>query len=104
MPIDRFFELNVILVHRIITTTFQDGCDLGTYIIERSDSTDHKDFIEQTWEYLLEKDLSFAVTDRDGNIVGVSINKDGLDLPKIKIKNSLGVILEFLDSIEKNIL
>lgn len=75
------------------------------YLAEHSDYNDHKDFIEQTWEYLLEKDLSFAVTDAtNGNIVGVSINKDGQDLPKVVIINSLGVILKFLESIEKPVL
>ncbi|XP_037039356.1 bacitracin synthase 1-like isoform X2 [Bradysia coprophila] len=88
----------------IITTTFHDGCDLGTYIMERSDAIDHKDFVEQTWDFLIEKDLSFAVMDSDGNIVGVSINKDGQDLPKIKILHSLGIILQFLDSLEKPVL
>ncbi|KAG4078429.1 hypothetical protein HA402_013140 [Bradysia odoriphaga] len=88
----------------IITTTFHDEWDLGTYIMESSNAIDHKDFVEQTWDYLIEKDLSFAVTDRDGNIVGVSINKDGQDLPKIKILNSLGIILQFLDSLEKPVL
>lgn len=74
---------------------------MGAYVLDRFDYIDPKDFVEQTWEYLIEKDLSFAVTDRDGNIVGVSINKDGEDMPEINIVNSLGIILEFFDSIEK---
>ncbi len=73
-------------------------------MIERANQNDHRDFVEQTWEYLLDKDLSFAITDRDGIIVGISINKDGHDMPKTNIIYSLGVILEFLDSIEKPIL
>lgn len=72
--------------------------------MERADNSDNKEFVEQMWEYILEKDLSFAVTDREGNIVGINLNKDGQDPPKITMTNSLNVILEFLDSIEKPVL
>lgn len=68
--------------------------------MERSHHNDQKDYIEQIWEYILEKDLSFAVTDRDGNIVGICLNKDGQDQPKTMITNPFGIIVDFLDSIE----
>lgn len=88
----------------IITTTYHEKWDLGSYLAEMSNHNDHKDFIEQTWEYIVEKDLSFAVTDSNGDIVGVSINKDGQDTPNLQIPNSLGVILKFLHSVEKPVL
>lgn len=62
---------------------------------------DYKEFIEKIWDYLLEKDLSFVVTDLVGNIVGISLNVDGQDPPKITIKNSVEILLDFLFSIEK---
>lgn len=84
--------------------TFQEKLELGTYLIESFDFNDQKLLIEQVWDYLLETDLSFAITDSDNDIVGISLNVDGQDQPKISISNGLGIILEFINSIEKPVL
>lgn len=85
-----------------MSTTFAEKSDLLTYLI--TNDNDQKDFIEQSWDYLLEKDLSFVVTDRDGDIVGISLNIDGQDPPEVTTSAELGVIIEFLDSVEKPVL
>lgn len=87
-----------------MTTTFSEKLDLGIYLSAQSYYDNYKQLIEQSWNYILEKNLSFAVTDRNGDIVGISLNIDGQDPPHFTINDSLGVILEFLDSIEKPIL
>lgn len=87
-----------------MTTTFSEKMDLGAYLSAQSYYNDYKELITQSWDYLLEKNLSFAVTDRKGDIVGTSLNIDGQDQPNVTINGSLAIILEFLDSIEKPIL
>lgn len=87
-----------------MATSFHDKSDLGFYLKERLMLNDEKEFIERTWDYLLEKDLSFAVTDRDNNIVGFSLNTDGQDPPKISIANAFGITLELVDSAQKYVL
>lgn len=72
--------------------------------MECFDINDQKLLIEQVWDYLLETDLSFAITDRDNDIVGISLNVDGQDQPKISISNGLGIIVEFMNSIERPVL
>lgn len=84
--------------------TFHEKLELGTYLMECVDINDQKLLIEQVWDYLLETDLSFAITDRDNDIVGISLNVDGQDQPKISISNGLGIIVEFMNSIERPVL
>ncbi len=85
-----------------MTTSFYEKSDLGIHL------ADHRDeqivFIDLVWDYLLEKDISFIVTDCDCNVVGISLNVDGQYPPDFEMNNTLGIIVRFMNSIEKPIL
>lgn len=85
--------------------TFYDKFDLIPHLMVQTHRDDIEEAIGQIWEYLLEKDLSFAVTDFDDDIVGVSLNTDGQDPPNLTLNTDfLHYIFGFLISIETPVL
>ncbi|KAJ8964558.1 hypothetical protein NQ314_004860 [Rhamnusium bicolor] len=62
--------------------------------------SDYKELVTTLWEPVLEKNLSFIVKSEIGKIVGVALNFDARDEPKVKIQSKLNVVFEFLETIE----
>lgn len=56
------------------------------------------------YDAALKQELSFMVKNKNGELVGVALNFDAEERPEVKTNNPLGIIFEFLDSIEKPIL
>lgn len=69
-----------------------------------SNPNDQKEFIELVWDQLLTFDVSFVITDHDGDVVGISINQDGQDQLSFMLNSSLSTIYYFLVSIESPVL
>lgn len=58
-------------------------------------------FLQDIWDDLVEKDLSFVVVDRNTNrIIGTALNFDARNEPEVEVKSKLIIIFEFLEFIE----
>jgi AMP-binding enzyme C-terminal domain/Phosphopantetheine attachment site len=64
----------------------------------------YKEIIGEMWNKLVEQGFSFMVKNKNGDLIGVSLNLDATDEPEIKAVNNLRTILDFVDSLEKPIL
>lgn len=87
----------------MITTSFFEKGDLEQFIKNDILITDYADILDEIWEVLVSKDLSFVVKDANGRSVGVSLNFDARDEPKVPAHSKLIVIFEFLEFIENPI-
>lgn len=58
-------------------------------------------FLQDIWDDLVEKDLSFVVVDRNTNrIIGTALNFDARNEPEVEVKSKLIIVFEFLEFIE----
>lgn len=84
----------------IITTSFYEKADIEQYIKDDILRTDYADILEQIWEVLVSKDLSFIIKDSYGRSVGVALNFDAYDEPEVQVNSKLIVVFEFLEYLE----
>lgn len=84
----------------IITTSFYEKADIEQFIKNEIKRSDYSDILEDIWNDLLEKELSFAVFDQNGRMVGVSLNFDAHDEPPVTVKSKLIYVFEFLEYLE----
>jgi hypothetical protein len=84
----------------IITTSFFEKADLEQYIKDDILRTDYADILQDIWEVLVEKDLSFVIKDNHGRSVGVALNFDAHDEPEVQVNSKLIVVFEFLEFLE----
>lgn len=84
----------------IITTSFFEKADLEQYIKNDILRTDYADILQDIWEVLVEKDLSFIIKDKNGRSVGVALNFDAHDEPAVQVNSKLIVVFEFLEFLE----
>lgn len=84
----------------IITTSFFEKADLEQYIKDEILRTDYADILQDIWEILVEKNLSFIIKDKNGRSVGVALNFDAHDEPAVQVNSKLIVVFEFLEFLE----
>lgn len=84
----------------IITTSFFEKADLEQYIKDEILRTDYADILQDIWQVLVEKDLSFVIKDNNGRSVGVALNFDAHDEPEVQVNSKLIVVFEFLEFLE----
>jgi hypothetical protein len=84
----------------IITTSFFEKADLEQYIKNDILRTDYADILQDIWQVLVEKDLSFVIKDNNGRSVGVALNFDAHDEPEVQVNSKLIVVFEFLEFLE----
>ncbi|KAL9694360.1 hypothetical protein quinque_013645 [Culex quinquefasciatus] len=87
----------------ILTYSFYEKADLERWIKPLIKEQDYRDILEDIWDVLIEKQLSFVIKDRSGKSVGVSLNFDAYDEPEPELTNNLVIIFEFLEYVEKPI-
>lgn len=83
-----------------MTTSFYEKADLENWLKPNILYTDYGDLFESIFEALIEKGLSFIVTDASGRMVGVSLNLDAHDEPQVEITSQLVKVFEFLEFVE----
>ncbi|KAJ6640252.1 Mycosubtilin synthase subunit C [Pseudolycoriella hygida] len=84
----------------IITSSFFEKADLEQWLKPNILFTDYGDIIEELWERIVEKDLSFVVKDEDNQIIGVALNFDARDEPELTVTSKLIIVFEFLEHVE----
>ncbi|XP_058813264.1 beta-alanyl-bioamine nonribosomal peptide synthetase ebony [Topomyia yanbarensis] len=87
----------------ILTYSFYEKADLERWIKPLIKEQDYRDILEDIWDVLIEKQLSFVIKDASGKSVGVSLNFDAYDEPEPEMVNNLVIIFEFLEYVEKPI-
>lgn len=87
-------------VCKMIATSFYEKADLEQWIKQDISIDDYDKLIHKAWDALIEKDLSFVVCDKNGELIAVALNFDAHDEPEIEIHSRIAVILEFLEFIE----
>lgn len=70
-------------------------------MIANTKYTDNRDIVEQTWEYILEKDISYAIADTSNNLIGIALNFDFFDEPKITLNTKLMIIFDIIESLKQ---
>ncbi|XP_026670052.1 uncharacterized protein LOC108625792 isoform X2 [Ceratina calcarata] len=84
---------------KIITEGF--CCCGGTCLIPGVTREDYRILMEQLWNPLVEQNLSFlAKSSRDGRTIGIGINFDLWDMPKLILDSKLRIIFDFLEQLE----
>ena len=63
-------------------------------------NNDYRDILEEIWDALVEKDLSFIVKDNNGKSLGVALNFDAHDEPAVDVNNKLILVFELLEFLE----
>lgn len=89
--------------YSILTYSFYEKADLERWIKPLIKEQDYRDILEDIWDVLIEKQLSFVIKDPSGKSVGVSLNFDAYDEPEPELTNNLVIIFEFLEYVEKPI-
>lgn len=57
--------------------------------------------LQDIWNDLVEKDLSFVVYDRNTNrVIGTALNFDARNEPEVDVKSKLIIVFEFLEYVE----
>ncbi|XP_017781120.1 PREDICTED: uncharacterized protein LOC108565946 [Nicrophorus vespilloides] len=88
-------------VLKIVSSSFYQKGDLEQWLKPDIYEFEYLELMGKFWAPLVEKDLSFVViSTKTGNVIGVSLNFDALDEPKVEITSKLVVIFEFLETIE----
>lgn len=87
----------------ILTYSFYEKADLERWIKPLIKEQDYRDILEDIWDVLIEKRLSFVIKDPSGKSVGVSLNFDAYDEPEPELTNNLVIVFEFLEYVEKPI-
>ncbi|XP_067618590.1 beta-alanyl-bioamine nonribosomal peptide synthetase ebony [Eurosta solidaginis] len=85
----------------IIVDSFYGKADLEQWLKPDILPNDYSDLINDIWDALVEKNLSFIVRDRRTNrIIGTALNFDARDEPEVEVKSKLIIVFEFLEFIE----
>lgn len=84
----------------IICTSFIEKAELEQQLKPNLNFKDYSDLIEGIWNPLVEKGYSFVIEDKNGKIVGISLNFDANDEPPIPSCGMLDIIFEFLEKLE----
>ncbi|KAG4065477.1 hypothetical protein HA402_009038 [Bradysia odoriphaga] len=84
----------------IITSSFFEKADLEQWLKPDILFTDYGDIIEEIWELMVEKDLSFVVKDENNQIIGVALNFDARDEPELTVTSKMIIVFEFLEHVE----
>ncbi|GAB0092883.1 uncharacterized protein DMENIID0001_079320 [Sergentomyia squamirostris] len=87
-------------VIEIITASFYEKADLEQWLKPSVLRTDYRDILDLIWDVMVEKDLSFVVTDEHNQTVGVTLNFDARDEPEVAVTNVLVIVFEFLEFVE----
>ncbi|KAK9889547.1 hypothetical protein WA026_006902 [Henosepilachna vigintioctopunctata] len=85
---------------KMITDSFYKKADLEQWVLSEISENDYLDYMNDLWEPLVEKELSFIVKNEYQKVVGVCINFDLRDEPEFEIKSALLKIFEYLDFLE----
>ena len=57
--------------------------------------------LQDIWNDLVEKDLSFVVYDKNTNrVIGTALNFDARKEPEVEVKSKLIIVFEFLEFVE----
>ena len=85
----------------MITESFYEKADLEQWLKPDIHREDYRELTDKLWEPLVEKNLSFLVTDKLTNApVGVALNFDAHDEPEVNIASKLEIVFEFLEHLE----
>ncbi|XP_055633046.1 beta-alanyl-bioamine nonribosomal peptide synthetase ebony [Toxorhynchites rutilus septentrionalis] len=88
----------------ILTYSFYEKADLERWIKPLIKQSDYRHILEEIWDVLIEKQLSFVIKNAEGQSVGVSLNFDAYDEPEPELHdNNLVIIFEFLEHVENPI-
>ncbi|KAL5282404.1 hypothetical protein ACFFRR_005516 [Megaselia abdita] len=92
------------IIKKIITDSFYGKAELEMLLKPDIHRQDYCDVIDDIWEVLVDKGLSFLVKDMNSQeIIGTSLNFDARDEPEVEIKSKLSVIFDFLEHVEGHI-
>lgn len=86
----------------MIVSSFYEKADLEHWLKPEIRENDYKDLLEDTWDVLVNKGLSFMVNDKNGKSIAIALNVDVRDEADITIQaeNPLVIIFEFLEHVE----
>lgn len=84
-----------------MTVSFVEKGDLEMWLEPKFLYTDYTDIFESTFDQVVDKDLSFIVTNAQGRMVGVSLNLDTCNKLQFSIDNQLSKIYEFVEFVER---
>lgn len=86
----------------MIVSSFYEKADLEHWLKPEIKENDYKDLLEDTWDVLVNKGLSFMVNDKNGKPIAIALNVDVRDEADITIQaeNALVIIFEFLEHVE----
>lgn len=88
-------------VIEIIVESFYGKADLEQWLKPDILRTDYSDIINEIWEILVQKDLSFIVKDINTNrVIGTALNFDARDEPAVEVKSRLSIVFDFLETLE----
>nr|QNH91384.1 ebony [Harmonia axyridis] len=88
------------IVTSMITESFYRKADLEQWILSEISENDYRVYLDDMWDPLVEKGLSFIVKNEYQKVVGACINFDLVDEPEVDISSGLLKIFEFLDFVE----
>ncbi|GLV34396.1 ebony [Carabus blaptoides fortunei] len=88
-------------VFRMIIDSFYDKGDLEKWLKPDIHRDDYAKLLENIWQVSIEKDINFVVKSKSGEAVGVSINFDTRDEPKVENNSKLSVVFEFSEYVEQ---
>lgn len=89
---------------RIITSSFYEKSNIIHWLKPELLSSDFGDMIGPIWDTLVEKEMSFVVQDENNQMIGVSLNYDARDKPKLMVSGKMEYVLDFSQHIEGPIL
>ncbi|EDV94575.1 mycosubtilin synthase subunit C [Drosophila grimshawi] len=85
----------------IIVSSFYNKADLEQWLKPGVLRSDYSDILNDIWDVLVERELSFVVYDRNTErIIGTALNFDALNEPEVDIKSKLLIVFEFLEFCE----
>nr|BAK55684.1 ebony [Drosophila melanogaster]BAK55685.1 ebony [Drosophila melanogaster]BAK55689.1 ebony [Drosophila melanogaster] len=85
----------------IIVASFYNKADLEQWLKPGVLRTDYSDILNDIWNVLVERDLSFVVYDTNTDrIIGTALNFDARNEPEVDIKSKLLIVFEFLEFCE----
>uniref|UniRef100_T1GFF7 AMP-binding enzyme C-terminal domain-containing protein n=1 Tax=Megaselia scalaris TaxID=36166 RepID=T1GFF7_MEGSC len=97
-----FYEIGGNSLNSIYTITLlRERAELESLLKPDIYRQDYCDVIDDIWEILVAKEMSFIVKDMNSKeVIGTSLNFDARDEPEVEIKSKLSIIFDFLEHVE----